>query len=149
MEPTGVVTEIKGANPGNTILLCADMDSLSIHEINDHLDYKSQNDGKMHACGYDAHVAMLMMAIKALLSVTDSIKGTVRFIFQPAQEIGKGANLMIEQGVLDDVDNAFGIHIWSMDPAGLVNCNICPTFAAADRSMFIFKVQVDMLLNHI
>ena len=133
MEPTGVMTEIKGAQPGKTVLLRADMDALSIHELNDHLDYQSQNEGKMHACGHDAHVAMLMMALKALLSVKDSIKGTVRFIFQPAEEIGKGAKLMIEQGVLDDVDNAFGIHIWSMDQAGLVNCNIGPTFAATDR----------------
>ena len=139
MEPTGVMTEIKGAQPGKTVLLRADMDALSIHELNDHLDYQSQNEGKMHACGHDAHVAMLMMALKALLSVKDSIKGTVRFIFQPAEEIGRGAKLMIEQGVLDDVDNAFGIHIWSMDQAGLVNCNVGPTFAAADRFYIHFK----------
>lgn len=139
MEPTGVMTEIKGAQPGKTVLMRADMDALSIHELNDHLDYQSQNEGKMHACGHDAHVAMLMMALKALLSVKDSIKGTVRFIFQPAEEIGKGAKLMIEQGVLDDVDNAFGIHIWSMDQAGLVNCNVGPTFAAADRFYIHFK----------
>ncbi|MGX7099918.1 M20 metallopeptidase family protein [Globicatella sanguinis] len=139
MEPTGVMTEIKGTQPGKTVLLRADMDALSIHELNDHLDYQSQNEGKMHACGHDAHVAMLMMALKALLSVRDSIKGTVRFIFQPAEEIGKGAKLMIEQGVLDGVDNAFGIHIWSMDQAGLVNCNIGPTFAATDRFYVHFK----------
>ena len=134
MEPTGVMTEIKGAQPGKTVLLRADMDALSIHELNDHLNYQSQNEGKMHACGHDAHVAMLMMALKALLSVKNSIKGAVRFIFQPAEEIGRGAKLMIEQGVLDDVGNAFGIHI-----CGLVNCNVGPTFAAADRFYIHFK----------
>lgn len=139
MQPTGIMTEIKGAQPGKTVLLRADMDALSIQELNTHLDYQSVNVGKMHACGHDAHVSMLMMALRALLAEKDRIKGSVRFIFQPAEEIGMGAKLMIEQGILEGVDNAFGIHIWSMDKAGLINCNIGPTFAATDRFQIHFK----------
>lgn len=139
MEPTGVMTEIRGDQPGKTVLLRADMDALSIHELNDHLDYKSQNNGKMHACGHDAHVSMLMMALKALLAHRDQIKGRVRFIFQPAEEIGQGAKLMVQQGVLEGVDNAFGIHIWTVDEAGLVNCEPGPCFAATDRFQIHFQ----------
>ena len=139
MEPTGVMTEIKGSQPGKTVLLRADMDALSIHELNDHLDYKSECAGKIHACGHDAHVSMLMMALKALLAHREAIKGTVRFIFQPAEEIGQGAKAMVKQGVLEGVDNAFGIHIWSVDEAGLVNCQAGPSFAATDRFHIHFQ----------
>lgn len=139
MEPTGIMTEIQGAQPGKTVLLRADMDGLPIQELNDHLPYQSQNTGKMHACGHDAHVSMLMMALKALLAHQDQIIGTVRFIFQPAEEIGKGAKAMVAQGVLEGVDNAFGIHIWTVDEAGLVNCQPGPCFAAADRFHIQFQ----------
>lgn len=139
MEPTGVMTEIHGVTTGKTVLLRADMDALSIHELNDHLEYKSQHDGKMHACGHDAHVSMLMMAVKALDAHRDQFKGTVRFIFQPAEEIGQGAKLMIKQGVLEGVDNAFGIHIWSVDETGLINCEPGPFFAATDRFQLTFQ----------
>lgn len=87
MEPTGVLAEIKGSEPGKTVLLRADMDALSIEELNQHLDYCSVEAGKMHACGHDAHTSMLLSALKALLSVKEQIKGTVRFIFQPAEEV--------------------------------------------------------------
>lgn len=137
MEPTGVVAEIKGAQPGKTVLLRADMDALSINELNDHLDYQSKHTGKMHACGHDAHTAMLLTALKALLTVQEQIKGTVRFIFQPAEEIASGAKKMIEQGVLEGVDNAFGIHIWTVNETGLVACDPGPSFAGAD----IFKIH--------
>ena len=139
MDPTGVMTEIKGPQPGKTVLLRADMDALSINELNDHLEYKSTKEGKMHACGHDAHVSMLMMALRALLAEKDQIRGTVRFIFQPAEEIAKGAKLMVQQGVLEGVDNAFGIHIWAVDEAGLVNCEPGPSFAATDRFQVHFQ----------
>ncbi|OFK57932.1 peptidase M20 [Globicatella sp. HMSC072A10] len=137
MEPTGVLAEIKGSEPGKTVLLRADMDALSIEELNQHLDYCSVEAGKMHACGHDAHTSMLLSALKALLSVKEQIKGTVRFIFQPAEEVAAGAKKMVEQGVLDGVDNVFGIHIWSVHETGKVVCDAGPAFASAD----IFKIH--------
>lgn len=139
MDPTGVVAEIKGATAGKTVLLRADMDALSINELNNHLDYQSNHSGKMHACGHDAHTAMLLTALKALLTVKDQIKGRVRFIFQPAEEIAAGAKKMIEQGVLDGVDNVFGIHIWTVNETGLVACDPGPSFAGADRFKIHFQ----------
>lgn len=141
MEPTGVMAEINGDKVGKTVLLRADMDALSIQELNDELAYQSQSAGKMHACGHDAHVAMLLSALKALLTVKDQIKGTVRFIFQPAEEVGAGAKKMIEQGVLEGVDNAFGIHIWTGNETGLVACDPGPSFAGADYFKIHFQGQ--------
>lgn len=141
MEPTGVIAEIKGPQPGKTVLLRADMDALSIDELNDQLAYRSNHPGKMHACGHDAHIAMLLMALKALLTVQEQINGTVRFIFQPAEEIAAGAKKMIEQGVLDGVDNAFGIHIWSVNETGLIACDPGSAFAGADHFRIHFQGQ--------
>lgn len=133
LEPTGVVAEVKGDHPGKTVLLRGDMDALSINEQNDHLDYKSTVEGKMHACGHDTHVSMLFLALRALHENRDLIHGTVRFIFQPAEEIALGAKQAVEQGVLEGVDNAFGIHIWTPDETGKVSVESGPTFASADR----------------
>lgn len=141
MEPTGVMAEIKGPESGKTVLLRADMDALSIDELNDQLAYRSNRPGIMHACGHDAHIAMLLTALRALLSVQEQINGTVRFIFQPAEEIAAGAKKMIEQGVLDGVDNVFGLHIWSVNETGLVACDPGPTFAGADHFKIHFKGQ--------
>lgn len=137
LDPTGVVAELKGGKPGKTVLLRADMDALSIHELNDHLEYVSKNEGVMHACGHDSHTSMLMMALEALLEIQEDLAGTVRFIFQPAEEIAEGADKMIEQGILEEVDNVFGIHIWTVDEPGQISCQVGPSFAAAD----IFKVH--------
>lgn len=139
IEPTGIIVDLKGKEEGKTVLLRADMDALPINELNDHLEYKSVNEGVMHACGHDAHVAMLFAALKVLLEVKSSIKGTVRFIFQPAEEVAQGAKWAIDQGVLEGVDNAFGIHIWSVDPTGQVSCQVGPSFAAADKISFEFN----------
>lgn len=133
IEPTGIIVDLEGSQPGKTVLLRADMDALPINELNDHLEYKSVNEGVMHACGHDSHVAMLFTALRALLEVKDSIKGTVRFIFQPAEEIAQGASWAIDQGVLEGVDNAFGIHIWTVDETGQISCPSGPAFAAADQ----------------
>lgn len=130
-EPTGIIAEIKGAGPGKTVLLRADMDALSVQQLND-VDYKSTQEGKMHACGHDAHVSMLMNAAYALNQVKDQFNGAVRLVFQPAEEIAEGAKLMVEQGAVEGVDNAFGIHIWAPGKAGTVSCPAGPSFAAAD-----------------
>lgn len=137
-KPTGVIAEIKGAGPGKTILLRADMDALSVQQMND-VSYKSSVEGKMHACGHDTHISMLMSAAYALNEVKDQFNGTVRLVFQPAEEIAQGAKLMVEQGAVEGVDNAFGIHIWSVGKSGTVSCPAGPSFAAADIVKISFK----------
>ncbi|EUJ30908.1 amidohydrolase [Listeria cornellensis] len=132
MEPTGVVAELVGNRGGKTVALRADMDALPVMELTEALSYQSRNDGKMHACGHDAHTAMLLCAAEALVAVQDELAGTVRFIFQPAEEITEGAEAMIQQGAMHGVDNVFGIHIWSQLPTHTISCNTGPVFASAD-----------------
>ncbi|KMT63588.1 amidohydrolase [Paenilisteria newyorkensis] len=132
MEPTGVVAELVGNRNGKTVALRADMDALPVSELSEGLSYRSENDGKMHACGHDAHTAMLLCAAEALVGIQDELAGTVRFIFQPAEEITEGAEAMIQQGAMQGVDNVFGIHIWSQMPTHAISCNAGPVFASAD-----------------
>ncbi|KAA0948668.1 amidohydrolase [Sporosarcina sp. ANT_H38] len=136
-EPTGVIADIKGATGGKTVALRGDMDALSVEQLNTHVPYASKIEGKMHACGHDAHTSMLLIAAKALSEVKDELPGNVRLLFQPAEEIAQGAKAMVEQGAMDGVDNVFGIHIWSQMPTHKVSCTPGPSFAAAD----IFKVH--------
>lgn len=131
-EPTGVIAEIKGGKPGKTVALRADIDALPVMEINDTIDYKSTVPGKMHACGHDAHAAMLLTAAKVLHEVKDELSGNVRLIFQPAEEMAEGALAMIKQGALDGVSNIFGMHIWSVTPSGKISCVVGSCFASAD-----------------
>ena len=118
---TGVVGILHGHRPGKVVLLRADMDALPIDEAND-VPYKSQNPGVMHACGHDAHTAILLGVARVLSSKRESFSGTIKFMFQPAEEGLGGAKAMIEAGVLENphVDAVFGLHVSQWTPAGVV-----------------------------
>ena len=133
---TGIVGEIN-FGPGPTIALRADMDALPIQEENN-LDYKSLNDGVMHACGHDGHMAILLGAANALSKNSKLKKGTVRFIFQPAEEGLGGAKYMIEDGCLDKVDEIYGLHLWNYQLYGEVGIKNGPVMASAD----LFDIEV-------
>lgn len=140
---TGIVAIIRGEKDGKTVALRADMDALSVQECNE-VDYRSTNDGIMHACGHDGHIAMLLGAAKILSEIKDEIKGTVKFFFQPAEEVGGGAKAMIEEGCMDGVDNVFGIHLWSDLPVGTVSVEEGPRMASTD----VFEINVKGLGGH-
>lgn len=128
---TGVIATVSGGKPGKTVALRADMDALEVYEKNE-IPYKSKNEGLMHACGHDGHTAMLLGAAKILSEIKDEINGTVKLLFQPAEEVAQGALKMIEDGAMEGVDSVFGIHLWSGLPAGKVSVEEGPRMAAVD-----------------
>jgi hippurate hydrolase len=134
---TGVLAEIPAANDSPAIALRADIDALPIHEETG-LPFASQVDGVMHACGHDGHVSMLLGAA-ALLAREPQLPAPVRLIFQPAEEMGRGAPAMIEAGVLDGVGMIFGGHLDRHFPTGTVIVTDGPVNAASDR--FSIEVQ--------
>lgn len=150
---TGVVAFLKGAQPGPTIGLRADMDGLPVTERNslpfaskEKAEYNGQTVGVMHACGHDTHVAMLLGAAEVLTAMKDKIKGTVVFIFQPAEEgppAGEegGADLMVKEGVLDNpkVDAVFGIHVNAQTEVGQIKYK--PGAFMASSDWFSIKVK--------
>jgi len=135
---TGVVGLVEGSRPGPVLMLRADMDALPIDEEND-IDYKSQNKGVMHACGHDAHMAMLLIAAKILVEKKDDIAGTVKFVFQPNEEIA-GAIHMINDGVLEDpkVDAVIGMHVWTPIESGKIAITPGPIMGGLD----VFKLTI-------
>ena len=119
---TGIVADIKGSVAGSedkVVALRADIDAVKVQELND-FEYKSEHDGYCHACGHDGHMASLLGAAKVLAANKDKFSGTVRLLFQPAEENLEGAKLIIEEGGLDGVDQIFGIHLLPDVPAGLI-----------------------------
>ena len=135
---TGVVGILEGAHPGRTIAFRADMDALPIQETGDVI-YKSVNDGVMHACGHDAHTAMLLGAAEVLSKYQNNIQGTIKFIFQPAEEGYGGAKFMIEDGAIENVEEIYGLHVWNYQKSGTVGVQDGPVMAAAD--IFTIKIQ--------
>jgi len=128
---SSVVADIEGGRPGPTVLLRGDMDALPMPEDTG-LDFASQVDGTMHACGHDAHTAMLVGAARLLVANKDQLPGRVRLMFQPGEEGPGGAPLMIREGVLDGVDAAFALHVAPNLWSGMVAWKAGPVMASAD-----------------
>lgn len=132
VDETGVYAEIKGNKPGNkTIVLRADIDALPITEEHE-CEYKSENDGVMHACGHDAHTASLIGSARILLKNKDLWGGTVRLCFQQAEEIGYGGRQFVKSGVLKGADRSFGYHTSSVYPTGVILAQKGPVNASVD-----------------
>ena len=129
----GVIATLKGGKPGKTVALRADFDALPIQDEKD-VQYKSKNDGVMHACGHDGHTATLLTLAKAMKGYQEQLSGTIVFLHQHAEELSPGgAKPIIESGVLDDVDAVFGTHLWATVPLGVLQTSKSDFMAGADR----------------
>ena len=136
---TGVVALLEGAKPGPVVLVRADMDALPIQEETG-AAYASQNPGVMHACGHDSHTAILLTVAKILNAHRSEFAGTVKLMFQPAEEGMGGAEKMITAGVLENpkVDLVLALHVWNEKPLGWIGIGDGPVMAGAE----IFKITV-------
>lgn len=140
---TGCIGTIKGAKEGKTLLLRADIDALSVHEKTN-LEFASRVDGKMHACGHDCHAAMLLGVAKILSEMKDKFSGNIKLFFQAAEEIGLGAKLSIEQGVMDNVDACYGVHVTPRFESPKINMQYGERMAVTD----VFKLTVEGTSSH-
>jgi len=136
---TGVVGILEGGAEGPTVLVRADMDALPIHEANE-TDYASTVAGKMHACGHDGHVTIALGVAKLLAAHREQIKGRIKFVFQPGEEVGTGARSMLADGVLANPkpDVSLGLHLWNELPLGQIGMAEGPVMAAASD----FKITI-------
>ena len=139
---SGLIAVIPGTGLGKTVALRADMDALPLKECTG-LPFASGHEGKMHACGHDAHMAMLLGAAKVLQENRDKFRGTVKLFFQTGEEISRGARIIIENGGMEGVDAVFGIHIGSIlgkeYPTGAVVAVPGCCMASFDR--FILRIK--------
>jgi amidohydrolase len=131
---TGVVGLLSGSDPGPVVMLRFDMDALPVTEEND-VDYASEIEGVMHACGHDAHMAIGLGVAKWAADHQAEMAGTLKLVFQPAEEGLNGAEVMVEEGVLENPrpDICIAAHVWNDRPAGEVNVTPGPVMAAAER----------------
>ena len=127
----GIVATLRGAGEGPTVALRADMDALPIQEETN-LPFASETEGRMHACGHDGHTSMLVGAAHVLSEMRDRLGGTVKFVFQPAEEGGGGGRVMVDEGVADDISSIFALHLWPGLPFGKVATKAGSIMAAAD-----------------
>ena len=138
--PTGLIATIRGTAPGaylsdgsprRRLLMRSDIDALAVTERTGE-PFASENDGFMHACGHDCHIAMMLGAIRVLAQMTDALEGEIRVVFQPSEENGRGAQMMVDAGACDGVDGTFAMHIWSEVGAGTISCEPGPRMANTD-----------------
>jgi amidohydrolase len=137
---TGVVGVMRGTRPGKTIMLRADMDALPLPEEND-VAYASVEAGKMHACGHDGHVAMLLGAARLIAERRAELAGTIVLCFQPAEEGKGGAKAMVDEGVLErfGVERAYGLHLFSQLATGVLGFREGPFYASSDS----LEIRID------
>lgn len=137
---TGIIATIRGEAPGaydeagkphHRLALRTDIDALPVTEQTG-VDFASQNEGVMHACGHDCHMAMMLGAVRMLNELRSELKGEVRIIFQPAEEISIGSRMMMKAGALDGVESIYGAHIWSEVEAGTISAEAGPRMANCD-----------------
>src|SRR4051812_5672994 len=139
----GIVATLEGEGDGPTVALRADMDALPILEDTG-LPFASETEGTMHACGHDGHTSMLVGAAHALSGMRDRLGGTVKFIFQPAEEGGGGGKVMVDEDVADGVSSIFALHLWPGLPFGKIATKAGPIMAAADA----FEMEVKATGSH-
>lgn len=167
----GMIVDIDSGHPGPKLALRADFDALAIQEDNT-LPFKSKNPGVMHACGHDGHTAYMMVLAKNLIAIKDQLKGSIRIIHQPAEEVSPGgAKSMIADGALDGVDNVIGIHVMSSMPTGAIGYHLgesqtgrsdftvkftgkgghaqCPTFQTMQLLLVVISLRLCKPLSHV
>ena len=137
---TGIIATLRGTapdayaedgTPRRRLMIRADIDALPVLEQTGE-EFASVNEGYMHACGHDCHIAMQLGALQILRHMTDDLHGEVRAVFQPSEENGRGARLMVSHGAVDGVDGVFGMHIWSEVDAGKISVEPGPRMANTD-----------------
>jgi amidohydrolase len=137
---TGVIGIIEGKAPGKVVLLRFDMDALPVTEETG-AEYASQNEGVMHACGHDGHTAVGLSVARLLHKYKDQFNGTIKLVFQPAEEGLGGAELMVKEGVLENPrpDYSLGLHVWNESPVGEILVTTGPAMASAEFFNIIIK----------